>query len=432
MKTHLSTLLAVVLLCAGLPAAAVMTIKITQGIEGALPIAIVPFDWQGASGSPPEAIGTIVADDLARTGRFNPLPTGDLPAQPHDGSQISFSDWRRLGTENLVVGRLKAKPDGSYQIQFQLFDVFKGIQVAGYSIPARAADLRRTAHQISDIVYQKLTGERGAFATHIAYVTEMGSGQRRTYALQVADSDGYNAQTVLESRQPILSPAWAPDGQKLAYVSFENQHPAVFIQNLATGAREKVSALEGLNSAPAWSPDGQRLALTLSRDGNPEIYILDLGSRQLTRVTRNSAIDTEPTWSPDGRDLVFTSDRGGQPQLYQVAASGGEPRRLTFEGGYNARARYAPDGESLTLVHGIRGNYRIALLDLKTSALRVLTDAQLDESPSFAPNGAMIIYATSDDRGGALAAVSADGRVHQRLTLSEGGVREPAWSPFLK
>ncbi|MDJ0870476.1 MAG: Tol-Pal system beta propeller repeat protein TolB [Gammaproteobacteria bacterium] len=413
------------------PVQAVLTIKITRGIEGALPIAVVPFAWEGGSAGAPLDVADIVAADLRRTGRFAPLPERDLPGRPSDGSQVDFRDWRRLGTENLVVGRLKAQPNGNYQVQFQLFDVFRGVQLTGYSIPSTARDLRTTAHQISDIIYEKLTGDRGAFATRIAYVTQSkGPDGNKRYALEVADSDGYDPQSVLESAQPILSPAWSPDGNKLAYVSFETGQSAIYVQNLATGTRERVAGYPGINGAPAWSPDGRRLAMSLSREGNPEIHILDLDTRRLQRVTYNAAIDTEPAWSPDGRSLVFTSDRGGKPQIYRIAVTGGKAQRLTFEGSYNARASFSPDGARLTMVHGDQGAYRIGLLDLETNALRVLSDARLDESPSFAPNGTMIIYATNDDRGAALAAVSVDGRVHQRLTFQKGMVREPAWSPF--
>ncbi len=433
MKTYLLP----VLLCAwGLMLAGdaqALTINITRGSEGALPIAVVRFGWEGATGTPAGNIAAIISDDLRRTGRFAPLPDSDLPGHPHDGSQVDFRDWRRLGTENLVVGRLKVQPDGGYLVQFQLFDVYKGEQITGYSIPTGSSDLRRTAHRISDIVYAELTGGKGAFTTHVAYITETkGGDKKKHYALHVADSDGFNPQEVLESTQPILSPAWSPDGKKLAYVSFEGKRPAIYIQNLFLGTREKVSAFEGLNGAPAWSPDGMRLALTLSKDGNPEIYIMDLRTQAVRMLTHNSAIDTEPHWAPDGKSLVFTSDRGGKPQIYRIPTDGGRARRLTFEGDYNARARLSPDGREMVMVHGSRGIFRIALMNLETGAVRELTDGRLDESPSFAPNGAMVIYAASDARGGALAAVSVDGRVHQRLTMQHAQVREPAWSPFME
>jgi TolB protein len=425
-------LILVALLAVAGGARAVLTIKITGGTEGAAPVAVVPFAWAGGGSPPGVAVGEVVADDLRRSGRFAPIPVADLPARPSDGAQVDFRDWRLLGVEHLVIGRVAPGEGERLTVEFQLFDVFKGSRLTGYSIPTSPRRLRRTAHRVSDIVYEELTGERGAFATWIAYVTELPeAGEGPRYALQVADSDGRNPETVLESGQPILSPAWSPDAARLAYVSFEGGAPAVYVQDVATGSRQRVAAHPGLNSAPAFSPDGKRLALTLSKDGNPEIYLLELATGALTRLTDNGAIDTEPAFSPDGRHLVFTSDRGGAPQIYRIPVTGGRPERLTFEGGYNASARYAPDGERLAMVHRTRRGYHVAVLDLETRALRVLTDGRLDESPSFAPNGAMLIYATEDIQGSALAAVAVDGSVRQRLTARRGQVREPAWSPFL-
>jgi TolB protein len=411
---------------------AALTLRITQGVEGALPIAVVPFGWIG-TGARPEKIASIVADDLRRSGRFAPIAEADLPGQPRDASEIRFSDWRLLGTGNLVIGRLVGQPDGRYTIQFRLFDVFRAKQLAGYQLDASADQLRQRAHQISDIIYEKLTGEPGAFATRIAYVTEFDNQtSAKPYALNIADSDGADAQVVLESSEPLMSPAWSPDGKQLAYVSFEGGRPRVFLQELTTGKREEVAGFPGINGAPTWSPDGLQLAVTLSKDGNPEIYILDLRSRRLRRLTRNVAIDTEPSWAPDGRSLAFTSDRGGTPQVYRIPLYGGRATRLTFDGQYNARATFSPSGRELAFVHGADGAYRIAVLDLETSALRVLTDSRLDESPSFAPNGSMVLYATSDAEGAALAAISVDGRVKHRMAVEGGKVREPAWSPFRK
>lgn len=409
---------------------ATLTIKITQGIEGAQPIAIVPFGLQPGSQPPPQNIAQIISNDLTRSGRFSPLPLSDLPSRPSEASAVNFTDFRILGVPNLVIGKINGLANGRFKVEFRLFDVFRGAQVTGYELDARPEELRRIAHQMSDIIYEALTGERGAFDTRIAYVTELRSGESSQFALNVADSDGFNPQVVLESKAPIVSPAWSPDGQQLAYVSFEGERPRIFAQNLATGTRQVMAAFPGLNGAPAWSPDGKYMAMTLSKDGNAEIYILDIDSGRLRRLTVGGAIDTEPAWAPDGKSLVFTSDRGGTPQIYRIPATGGQATRLTFEGKYNSRATFAPDGKSLALVHGTKGTFRTAVLDLENNALRVLTKTTLDESPSFAPNGSMILYATSDAGGGALAGVSTDGRVRQELAAQQGDVREPAWSPF--
>jgi len=411
---------------------AALTIEITQGVEGALPIAVVPFDWQGKVPEAPADVAAIIAADLHRSGRFTTLPQADMLSMPHESTQIRFKDWRILGTENLVVGRMRALESG-YEIRFQLFDVFQGAQLTAYSFRSSARRLRFTAHQISDIIYETLLGVPGAFATRIAYVTELkGKKNSRQYTLQVADADGFNARTVLRSRRPLMSPSWSPDGKQLAYVSFESRRPAVYIQEIRSGKRVLISHFPGLNGAPAWSPDGRRLALVLSRSGSPDIYILDLDSRRLRRFTRSFAIDTEPVWTPDGSAIIFTSDRGGGPQLYRKSLQGAKVQRLTFEGKYNARAALSPDGKYLAMVHAEAGRFHIAVMDMGTRALRVLTDTGLDESPSFAPNGSMIIYATEIGNRGVLSAVSVDGRVHQRLFLQRGSAREPAWSPYLQ
>ena len=409
----------------------ILTIRITRSVEGAEPIAVVPFGWSG-TGEQPERLARIVADDLARAGRYVPVPYADLPSRPAHASEVEFSDWRILGAANLVIGRVAEPQPGSYQITFRLFDVFRARQIAGFEFPTVArGELRRVAHRISDIIYEALTGERGAFDTRIAYITERrDQNGDRHYSLRIADSDGHNPFTILDSSQPVLSPAWSPDGQRLAYVSFEQREPRIFIQDLSTGERTLVTSFPGLNGAPAWSPDGERLALTLSKDGNPEVYILDLASRRLRRVTLNSSIDTEPVWSPDGSTLAFTSDRSGRAQIYTVDVAGGKPIRLTFEGKYNARPRYSPDGSKLAFVHQQDYEFRIAVLDFESGDLRVLTETELDESPSFAPNGSMILYATIHNGISTLAAVSTDGRMRQQLRVQQGAVREPAWSPY--
>lgn len=410
---------------------AVLDITITQGIEEALPIAIVPFEWQGQANDLPVTMHLTIANDLARSGRFRTMDARDMPQTPSQFNQINFADWRLLGMENIVIGNLRQTGAGQYDIEFRLINVYSGEQISGFRIPASRDQLRRTAHRISDIIFEKLTGVRGAFDTRIAYITvKPATDGSKVHSLQVADADGFNPQVLLESSEPLMSPSWSPDGKMIAYVSFESRNSAIYIQDTLTGTRQMVANNPGINSAPSWSPDGTRLALTLSKEGDPEIFILNLATRNLIRITNNRAIDTEPTWSPDGSQLLFTSDRGGTPQIYQVSASGGTARRMTFEGNYNSRARYSPDGNSITMVHNSGGGFRIATMDLANKFVNILTTARLDESPSFSPNGSMIIYATTRGRGTELAAVSADGRVHQRLGLQDGDVREPEWGPF--
>ena len=412
---------------------AVIELTITESTEAKQSIAIVPFGWQHGGGeAPPADVAAIVAADLAHTGQFAPVPFDSLPSRPTRGDQIGFKDWRLLGTNDLVVGNITPSLDDEYVIEFQLYDVLRRKQVIGYQLTAKKRLMRRAAHQIADEIYRELTGVRGAFDTRIAYVTEVreSDGSPR-YALAIADFDGHNEQIILDSTWPVMSPAWSPDGRWLAYVSFESDRPSIFVQEIATGERERIASFPGINGAPAFSPDGSRLAMALSKDGNPEIYVMERSTKRLRRITRNVTIDTEPAWSPDGKFLVFTSDRGGKPQVYRISAEGeGRAERLTFEGSYNARPTYSPDGSRLALVHREDGRYRIGLLDLENGALQVLTRSGLDESPSFAPNGRMILYATTDGTDPVLAAVSADGRMHQRLAVQMGGVREPAWSPF--
>ncbi len=411
-----------------------LTIEITKGQQGGLPIAIVPFGWQGPSMAPPQDIAKIVAADLERSGRFDPVAERDLLARPTDGSQVNFRDWRLVGAPHLVVGKVTAAGD-NYTVQFQLFDVYRESQKIGYTFQVQEKELRSIAHRISDIIYETLTGEKGAFGTRIAYITSTvwQTNNVRYYALYVADVDGYNPQLIIRSKEPLMSPSWSPDGRKLAYVSFESRRPAIIVQDVFTAQREKVATFTGINGAPAWSPDGTRLAMSLSKDGNSEIYVMHVASGRLQRLTNDLAIDTEPAWSPDGRRLVFTSDRGGRPQIYKVPVEGGKSERVTFDGRYNARASFSPDGKRIVFINSDGSAFRVAVMELATRNMQILTNSRLDESPSFSPNGSMIIYATEYASRGVLAAVSLDGRVQQRILLQEAGdAREPVWGPFIK
>lgn len=409
-----------------------LTIEITEGVEGALPIAVVPFGWSGPQALP-QNVSEIVDSDLHRSGRFKTFPQVDMLARPTTGSEVEFRDWRALGADYLVVGQVQSNGANGYVVRFELFDVYRGAQLTGYSIPTTAPNLRMTAHRIADLIYEKLMGVPGAFATRVTYITSIrqANGKDRV-DLRIADSDGHNPQTILSSEEPIMSPAWSRDGRKIAYVSFEKGQSSIYVQEVFTGNRQQISSFKGINGAPAWSPDGRKLAMALSKGGNLDIYVLDLGSHKLSQLTQHYAIDTEPSWSPDGRTIVFTSDRGGRPQIYKVPSSGGAAQRVTFQNSYNARASYSPDGRSLVMVTLEDGGYRIAVQDLDKGTLRVLSEGGLDESPSFAPNGSMVIYASKVGNRGVLAAVSVDGRVHQRLGMQEGDVREPAWSPAEK
>ncbi len=414
-----------------LPAGAqALRIEITQGVSGALPIAVVPFAYDG-SGSPPLDASAVLGADLARSGRFKLFPEADMAERPSDSANVNFQNWRAFGVDNLVIGRVRETGPDQFALQFQLFDVYRGQQLLGFSIPTSRAGLRRAAHMAADMVYEKLTGERGAFATRIAFVSATRTADINEYVLLVADADGENQQVMLRSPEPLMSPSWSPDGQRIAYVSFETGMPEVFVQRPSTGERESVSTLgNGVNGAPSWSADGKRLALALNEGDRINIHTLDLETRDLRRITNGSAIDTEPVFSPDGRTVYFTSDRGGQPQVYRAPAGGGDAQRVTFEGNYNSRPALSPDGRLLAVVNGTDGRFRIGLYHLESGAFRILSDGRQDESPSFAPNGQLIIYATENRRTGVLATVSVDGRVRQRLGLAQGDVREPAWAPY--
>ena len=418
--------------CAAGSAQAQFVVEITRGQAEAIPIAVVPF-------ASPEVtrdsfdVAQLADDDLARSGRFRTMARRDMVDQPHNGTTLVVDDWKRLGTDYVLVGQLTPDTADRFTVSFELYNTLNRQRLLGYQISTNRAGLRLASHQVADMVFEKILGVRGAFSTRIAYISVLGHLPNRNYRLVVADADGQNPRIVMESREPLMSPAWSPDGQSLAYVSFEDRVPSIYVQTLKSGERRRVSAHAGVNQAPAWSPDGRKLALTLStRDGNLDIYVLDLASNELTRITDDPAIDTEPQWSHDGQTLYFTSDRAGGPQIYRIGvAPGSRASRVTFQGNYNARPRLSPDETQLAFVTQEGGGYRIATMDLRSRGdVQVLTRGRFDVSPSYAPNGAVLIYASRDRDRGVLALVSADGRVQQRLVSSEGEVQEPAWGPF--
>ncbi|WP_196221404.1 Tol-Pal system beta propeller repeat protein TolB [Sansalvadorimonas verongulae] len=414
-------------------ARAELTIEITQGNDKAVPVAVVPFAWSG-QGVLPEDIAGIVGNDLRLSGQFAPVPTSQFLGFPSKASEVYFGDWRRLGTSYLVIGQVTEQPGSRYRVNYELFDVLAQKSVVRGEVSGNRNQLRSVAHSISDAVYEKITGVRGFFSTRIVYVVANRHNENSTdYKLVYADMDGHRAVPVLQSKEPILAPSWSPDGRRLAYVSFETGRPAIYIQELATGRRERISSFRGLNSAPKWSPDGQKLAMVLSKSGNPDIYVLDLTTRALTQVTRHYAMDNEPSWMPDGKSIVFTSNRGGSAQLYEVTLATGKVKRLTFEGRFNARARVFPDGKSLAYIHKGKGDqsYNVAVQEIDTGRMRLLSSSPFEDAPDVSPNGRMLIYSAKGEGKGVLGIISADGRVSFRLPSTEGDVREPAWSPFL-
>ena len=415
----------VLMLTMSSPAFAELTVDITQGAEGAMPIAIVPFQQSSASG---DTISEIVAMDLHGTGKFSIMRESQLPQRPVPPSVPDFPLWQSAGQEHVVIGRVTSEGSGMVA-EFVLYDAIRGVALLTERVPFKGSDARHAAHRIADMIYKQLTGQRGVFNTRVAYVAASGYGNDREYRLVIADTDGEGDRIVMTSPEPIRSPNWSPDGKRIAYVSFEDHNAAVFVQNLSSGERRKVSSLPGINGAPAWSPDGSALAVTLSKDGSPDIYVIDVGSGSMHRITQDDSIDTEASWSPDGRSLVFTSDRGGKPQLYLVSAHGGEPQRLTYDGSYNARGVFSPDGRSVAMVHGGQGGFRIAVMDLGSRKIRVLSAGHLDESPAFAPNGEMILYTRKDGGLDQLAVVSLDGKFKQNIHVKGGDIRGAAWSP---
>jgi TolB protein len=433
-RSGLSLLGPIVAACAwyGTVAEAQLNITITEGQEAAAPIAVVPFGWQG-SGPPAFDVAGVVSADLGSSGRFAPVATRDMVSRPTQASQVDFQQWRTLETDYLVIGTLTQDGPENFTATFQLFDVVRGESLTGFRLQAARADLRRTAHRISDMIFQELTGIPGVFSTQIAYISvELRADRSKQYRLIVSDADGENAQRVAESAQPLLSPSWSPDARRIAYVSFEGGVSGVYVQTLRTGTRERVSSRAGVNSAPTFSPDGRMLALVLSRDtGNLDIHTLDLSTQVLRQLTTDDAIDTEPEWSPDGRSIYFNSDRAGGPQVYRVGTEpGARAQRVTFDRPYNARPRVSPDGKQIAVVVGENNRYQIGIVDPANGDLQILTNGRLDESPSFAPNGAQIIYATTENGRGVLASVSTDGRIKTQIASVAGDVQEPVWGPF--
>jgi TolB protein len=419
--------IAFVLTIAAVCANAQLTIEITEGVDNPTPIAVVPF--AGTAGLD-EDMREIVAADLRRSGLFRPIPVQDMLSFPENESELHYRDWRVLGSAYVVIGSYSSDASGA-RLRYELYDVYSQKRLLSRTVSGSNRSMRDMAHAVSDAVYEAITGIRGIFSTKIIYVEDSGQAGPDRYRLMMADADGARPQRLFSSSQPLLSPSWSNDMTQVAYVSFETTRPAIFRQNLVTGEREQLTDFQGLNGAPAWSPDDQKIAMVLSKDGNPEIYVMDLATKRMTRVTNHFAIDTEPSWTADGKSIIFTSNRGASPQIYQVGLASGRVERLTFEGDYNARARVTPDGKSLVMIHRQNGVFHIAMQDIASGRLRILTETRLDESPSVAPNGAMLIYATQHDNKGVLAVVSMDAGVKFRLPSQQGDVREPAWSPFV-
>lgn len=409
-------------LCAA-TARAQLTIEIIGGGADQIPITVLPLADEEKF---QQRISQIVSADLVRSGRFKLQEIGSVRPLPSEPAEVNYRYWKNRGSQTLVIGKVIQREDGKVEVRFRMLDTVKEAQSVGYSYAIVVPQMRAIAHKIADTIYEKLTGEAGVFSTRIAYVAKF----PQRFELHVADADGFNSQFILAHREPIISPAWSPDGTRIAYVSFEEGRSIVFIHNLVDGTRRVLAAYDGINSAPAWSPDGKRLALALSKDGISQIYMIDADGNGVTRLTNSNAIDTEPSFSPDGRYILFTSDRGGTPQIYRMSPSGSNIERMTFEGSYNVTPRYSPDGKSFAYIQRSQGRYSLALMDFATRQSMILSDSSLDGSPAFAPNGRLILYASIVGGRGILAAVSSDGRIKQKISASAQDVREPAWGPL--
>jgi TolB protein len=414
----------VVLCLSAATARAQLTIEIIGGGSDQIPITVLPL---AAEDKFQQRISEVISADLSRSGRFRVQDIGSVRPLPSEPNEVNYRYWKNRGSQSLVIGKVTPRQDGKVEVRFRMMDTAKESQVVGYAYTIAVPQLRAIAHKIADIIYEKLTGEPGVFSTRIAYVARF----PQRFELHVADADGFNSQFILAHKEPIISPAWSPDGTRIAYVSFEQRRSIIFVHNLVDGTRRVLAAYDGINSAPSWSPDGKRVALTLSKVGVSQIYLINPDGTNLARLTNSNSIDTEPSFSPDGKYILFTSDRGGSPQIYRMGAAGDNVERMTFEGNYNVTPRYSPDGKTFAFIQRASSRYSLAIMDIATHQTQILTDSPLDGSPAFAPNGRLILYASIVGGHGILAAVSSDGRIKQKITASAQDVREPAWGPLV-